>query len=202
MSDAFSWIIPYAQHFSYGGIFSALVLTSVGFPIPEDIILLTAGFIAAEGYANIYIMLALTMVAILGGDSVMYWLGRRFGETIFQFRWFRKIFTLKRQARVQAFYQNHGKKTIFIARFAPGLRAGVYIMAGGSRMGFLRFLLTDSAAAILSVPLLVWLGYALAPHIERVAHDIKEIKLILLVLVLLVILGIIIYRNSKRKKQD
>ena len=59
MTNSLDWVL--AQHFSYGGIAGALILTSIGLPIPEDIILLAAGFICYEGYANLYVMIALTL---------------------------------------------------------------------------------------------------------------------------------------------
>ncbi len=200
MSGSLEWIIPYAEHFSYAGIFLALVLTSVGFPVPEDIILLTAGFISAQGYANLYIMIILTMVAILGGDLLMYALGYYFGESIFHAPFFRRIFTPARLAKIHGFYQNHGKKTVFIARFTPGLRAGAYILAGASKIGLFRFFLIDFLASLISVPVFVWLGYFLAPQIELVAETINRAKMSFLLIVVTAILAIILYRKFIIKK--
>jgi membrane protein DedA with SNARE-associated domain len=199
MTSSLEWVIPYAQHFSYGGITAALVLTSIGLPIPEDILLLTAGFITAEGYANIWIMFVLTMCAVLVGDLVMYGLGHHFGEAIFRMAFFRRIFTPARQGKIHNLYKGHGKKTIFIVRFVPGLRSGVYVLAGASRMGVIRFFMADFLAAIISVPIFVSLGYFLAPHIEEVAKISSRAKIGLLLLIGLVSLGIFCYVKVMKK---
>ena len=125
----------------------------------------------------------------------MYALGRFFGEAFFKMALFRKVFTPARQAKIHHFYTGHGKKTIFIVRFMPGLRSGVYVLAGALRMGWLRFFLADFLAAILSIPLFVGLGYFLAPHIEEVAKSIGRAKTWLIILAAIVILVIIVYRN-------
>lgn len=189
-------IIPYARIFSYAGVALALLITAIGFPVPEDIILLTAGFIAAEGYANIYLMIVLAMVAILGGDLLMYGLGYYFGKPIFNIRPFSRIFTPARQAKTQNFYNHYGKTTIFAGRFAPGLRAGIYLLAGASRMKVRLFLLMDFLAALISVPLIVWLGFFFNTQVKQVAGVIAQSKLIALLIVLIIILAILVYRRT------
>ncbi|MEK7448227.1 MAG: DedA family protein [Planctomycetota bacterium] len=201
MEWLFNYFIPYTDAFPYIGVALVLLLTGVGFPVPEDIILLTAGFVTVEGKANIYLMISVCMMAILGGDFMMYGLGRRFGESVFNLRFFGKIFTPYRVSRIHHFYERHGKKTVFICRFTPGLRAGAYLLAGASRMKAWRFLLMDFLAIIISVPLLVWLGYVLSDQIKEVAHLVSQTKLILFLCILVVILSILLYRRIMLKPQ-
>lgn len=219
-------ILPYAKVFSYTGIALGLLITGIGFPIPEDIILLIAGVITAQGYTNIYWMIALTMIAILGGDLLMYGLGYYFGTQICNIRPFSKVLTPQRQEKISKFYARHGKITIFAGRFAPGLRAGIYLLAGASRhlkqpthyssnpessspsatikpdhgIKVTHFLLMDFLAALISVPFLVWVGFFFSKQVKQIASFIAQGKLIIFLIVLLIALAVIVYRRRKKRR--
>lgn len=184
--------------FSYLGVFIALFLTSVGFPVPEDIILLAAGFVTANGFAKLELMIPVTLVSVLLGDLIMYGLGYKFGERIYTWKPFCYFFTQSRIDRIHKFYKRYGKSTIFVSRFAAGLRAWIYLSAGASKMAIGYFILMDSLAALISVPLLVWLGFHFEGEIKQIVFFIGRIKLwVLLFIVLGVVL--IVVRNKIRK---
>ena len=189
--------------FSYLGVFIALFLTSVGFPIPEDVILLAAGFVTANGFARLELMIPLTMISVLLGDVMMYGLGYKFGERIYTLRPFSYFFTQQRIDRIHKFYERYGKSTIFVSRFAPGLRAWIYLFAGASKMAIGHFILMDFLAALISVPLLVWLGHHFDYEIKQIASFIGHIKFwILLFVVMGVIIIIIRHKIRKARKSS
>lgn len=195
------FFIVNAESLSYFAVSAALLLTSFGFPLPEDIFLLAGGFIAAETTANIYIMIAVTMSSILIGDLIVYWLGYHFGKTLFSMRLFSWIFTPRRQERIGHFYAKYGRITIFLGRFAAGLRFGIYALAGAYRMKVSRFFVMDFLAALISVPFLVWVGYYFSAHIKAIAFFISDVKIVLFIAVVVAVLFIIVYRRIKRAKQ-
>lgn len=189
--------------FSYLGVFVALFLTSVGFPVPEDVILLAAGFVTApdQDFAKLGLMIPVAMISVLLGDVVMYGLGYKFGERIYTSKPFCYFFTQRRVDKIHKFYARYGKSTIFVSRFAAGLRAWIYIFAGSSKMAIGHFILMDFLAALISVPLLVWLGHHFDYEIKQIASFIGHIKLWILLFVV-VSVALIIVRNKIRKARS
>ncbi|MFA9487510.1 MULTISPECIES: DedA family protein [unclassified Mannheimia] len=152
-------LIEFFSSYGYWAVFLVLLACGFGLPIPEDITLVSGGVISGLGYTNVHWMLVVSMLGVLIGDSTMYWLGRIYGEKILQFPLIRKIATPERFAMVQERFETQGWKLLFMARFLPGLRAVVYLVSGITRkVSFVKFLLVDFFAAIISVPIWVYLG--------------------------------------------
>jgi len=144
----------------YIAVFIALMICGAGLPLPEDITLVAGGVIAGLGYANVHAMFALTMFGVLLGDAAIFLLGHHYGARILQWRSVARVLTPSRYAKVQQKFERYGNRMLFIARFLPGMRTTVYLTAGMThRVSFLRFLLLDSVAALISVPFWVYLGY-------------------------------------------
>lgn len=187
---------------SYVGVFIALFLTGVGLPIPEDIILFASGYVTAKGFAILEIMIPLAMLSILGSDTIMYALGRKFGEHVFGWKIFSYIFSAKRLEKIHRFYDHYGKRAIFIARFTPGLRAWVYIFAGSAKMKLSVFILMDFLAAAISVPIFIWLGFYFNAEIEQIASFAARIKEWIFLLIAVIIIILIVSRWFKRKSSE
>lgn len=149
-------------HWGYLIIFVAAALECsafLGLVVPGESIVLVSGFFAALGLLDLgHIVIIVSAGAILG-DSIGYELGRRLGRS-WLLRYGRWIGL--RQAhidRVDAFFERHGGKTIFIGRFIGFLRALAPFIAGSSRMHYSRFLFYNAAGAILWSTTFVLLGY-------------------------------------------
>ncbi len=110
-----------------------------GFFLPGDSLLFTAGFLASQGFLNIYILLIGSFIAAVVGDSVCYSFGRKIGPALFNkqdsFFW-----SHKRIEQTQLFYEKYGKKTIILARFVPIVRTFAPILAGIGKMEYKTFL--------------------------------------------------------------
>ena len=144
----------------YVAVFIALMICGAGLPLPEDITLVAGGVIAGLGYANVHAMFALAMFGVLLGDCAIFLLGHHYGARMLQWRLVARVLTPSRYAKVQEKFARYGNRMLFIARFLPGMRTTVYLTAGTShRVSFLRFLLIDGLAALISVPFWVYLGY-------------------------------------------
>ncbi|MEW5833781.1 MAG: DedA family protein [Lysobacterales bacterium 14-68-21] len=156
----------FAEH-GYLSVFIALLLCGAGVPLPEDITLVAGGIIAGLGYANVHVMVGVTMVGVLVGDATMFMLGHHFGGRILRLRLFAWLLPPARYAKVQQKFERYGNRLMFVARFLPGMRTAVFITAGAThRVSFWRFLLLDGLAALISVPLWVYLGYLGADNRE------------------------------------
>jgi membrane protein DedA with SNARE-associated domain len=144
---------------SLWGPFFVLLLCGLGLPIPEDIVLITAGVLGQE-QGHSWIEVALLMyVGVLGGDCITFFAGRHVGGWVLTSRWFQRIVSPRKQARVVDFFSRYGPMGLFIGRFLPGLRAPIFFSAGSMKVPFWKLLLFDGCAALVSVPVFVWLGH-------------------------------------------
>ena len=154
----------------YAAVFIALLLCGAGAPLPEDITLVAGGVITGLGYGNVHVMVGVGMAGVLVGDAGMFLLGHHYGARILQWRLVARVLTPERYAKVQEKFERYGNRLMFIARFLPGMRTAVFITAGSThRVSFLRFFLLDGFAALISVPIWVYLGYFGADNHEWLA---------------------------------
>lgn len=164
-----SLINIFAQN-GYAAVFIALMICGAGLPLPEDITLVAGGVIAGLGYANVHTMCALALFGVLLGDGAIFLLGHHYGARMLQWRFIARVLTPARYAKVQDQFDRYGNRVLFFARFVPGMRTTVYIIAGTThRVSALRFLLIDTLAALISVPVWVYLGYFGANNHEWLA---------------------------------
>lgn len=152
---------------AYGLVLGILLACGLGFPLPEDVALITGGYLAYKGQASLGVMVAIAFGGILAGDSLIFWLGR-WGRRAERFRLLQRHLTAERLAKVEAQFARRGPIMVAVARFLPGIRAATYFVAGGARMHYGRFLLYDGIAALLSAPIFVFLGYRFGAQIGRV----------------------------------
>lgn len=162
---------------SYNYLFALgiLILCGFGLPVPEDITLVAAGLVSGFKATNPHIMLLICFIGVLGGDATMYLLGRTFGYRIQKFGPMRKILPPSRFAKVQKQFTKHGIWVLFFARFMPGLRSPIFLAAGMShRIPFTQFILMDGFAALISVPLWIYLGYFFADNLPALLQYVKD----------------------------
>ncbi len=193
-------------HLTLWGPFIVLLLCGLGLPIPEDIVLITAGALGqADGHSWIEIA-ALMYAGVIGGDTITFFAGRHLGGMVLTSRWFQRILPPPKQAKVVDFFDKYGSMGLFIGRFLPGLRAPIYFTAGSMKVPFVKFLFFDGLAAIISVPVFVWLGHWLW---ENFHNDIEELNKTLkqsheyagwaaVVIVALAVGGFLLWRRKRR----
>lgn len=192
-------IVLFAES-GYLAVFAALLLCGAGAPLPEDITLVAGGVIAGLGFANVHVMALVALVGVLAGDAAMFLLGHRHGARIMQWPLVARLLTPERYARVQEKFARYGNRLLFLARFLPGMRTAVYVTAGAThRVSFLRFFLLDGLAALISVPVWVYLGYFGANNREWLAMWIGRGQHgIWILAALLVIAGLVLWWRRRR----
>jgi membrane-associated protein len=171
----------------------------VGFFLPGDSLLVTAGIFAAAGDLNVFAVLIGASICAVVGDQVGYWIGRRAGVTLYR-RPDSKVFKRKHLERAHAFYEKHGAKTIVLARFVPIVRTFAPAVAGAAAMEYHRFVFYNIAGGILWVFSTVLLGYFLGrsvPNIDRHIHIVIAVVIFLSTIPILIEL----YR-SRRPRPD
>ena len=156
----------------------------IGFFLPGDSLLITAGLVAAAGGLDVWLLTGLLSVAAIAGDSVGYAIGYRAGPHIFtreNSRWFNRSHLV----RTREFYERHGGKTIVLARFIPIIRTFAPVVAGVGRMEYRRFLAYNVLGGVGWVAGLTWTGYLLGqaiPDVGRYIHLVIGIVVVLSVI--------------------
>lgn len=193
------FLIGFFTDYGYTAVFVILIACGFGLPVPEDITLVSGGVISGLGLANPHWMLVVGLAGVLIGDSTMFLLGRVFGYRIQRIRTFRKILSPRRFSQIQRKFKKYGLGLLFVARFLPGLRSPIFLVAGMSRrISYLTFILMDGVAALISVPVWVYLGFFFADNLDLLmeyVHDVQ--KLIYLALGLIVLVVLFIYFKKK-----
>ncbi len=181
--------------------FIILIFCGLGLPLPEDILLIMLGYLVFNGYGTIYKALFLGYAGIMIGDSIIFLLGKRYGVQILKNRFFSKIFTKERLKRAKRFIMDHGKKTIFFARFLPGLRSAVFFSCGTLKAKFRTFFLIDSLAALLSAPIFVFLGYFFGDKIEVLIEYVKRVDRVVIITLILIFLFVFLAKKYFGRKK-
>lgn len=177
-------LTQYLESFTYIGLLALLFLCGLGVPIPEDITLVIAGYLIYQGFTHYLQTVLIGIAGVMVGDMTLYSIGNRWGAGIVNHHRFNWIFTEKRMARAQRYLRKYGKRTIFIARFLSGVRGGVHLTAGALKMSAFDFFIMDFLAALLSVPIFVYIGYYFGEHIDKAVSFISRSSHIFLALVI------------------
>jgi membrane protein DedA with SNARE-associated domain len=185
---------------SYAALFGLLVAGGVGVPVPEELIQLTAGYLARQGVLSFVPAVVVTWLGLVVGDYLLFRLGRRHGPALLGSRHVARLLTPARRAFIERHFARHSMLTIMAARHASGFRLPVFALAGASGVRSVTFLLADGVSALISVPLVVGLGWYFAGHIEELKKDVHEIELIVAgVAVLVFVAWVWIARRRERR---
>lgn len=171
----------------------------IGFFLPGDSLLVTAGLLASDpGFGlNVWLLGAILTVAAIVGDTVGYSIGKATGPRIFT-RENSLFFNKQHLLKAQAFYQKHGGKTIILARFMPIVRTFAPVVAGVGQMEYRSFLAYNVIGGAAWIWSMLLIGYILGRTVPAVAQHIE--KVILLVIFLSILPGIIGWWRERSKK--
>ncbi len=175
----------YIEHFTYLGLLIVLILCGLGVPLPEDIALLAGGYMVHRGVARYPITLAVSLIGVVTGDFSLFFIGRHFGSGLLRYFGLNGPAAPQRMRQMQDFMQRHGTRTILYARFLAGLRALVYLSAGSLGISPLTFFFYDVLGALISVPIVVSIGYLFGGQIELAVRYVGGAERVILILALL-----------------
>lgn len=181
-----------------GGIVFAESGLLIGFFLPGDSLLFTAGFLASQGYLNITFLVIVAFVAAVVGDSVGYAIGKKIGPKVFareESFWFNP----KQVERANIFFAKHGAKAIILARFLPIVRTFVPVIAGIGNMRYKLFLLNNIIGAVL------WaIGVTLAGfYLGKIVPDVDRYLVpIIISIIILSVLPTFIHIIKDREQRE
>lgn len=200
-----TYLLEFLQGFdgvtAYAAILGLLLICGLGVPLPEDITLIGAGFLAALGAISLPGALLAGFFGVLLGDAILFNLGRKYGRQVFELPGFRRVFTPARVALAEQKVLNNSQFICFTARFLPGLRAPIYLTAGIMGVRHTTFYMLDGLAALLSVPLWVVGGWWFALHfdIDTAIHYAKRTQWAIVILIVSVAACYFLYRWQRRR---
>jgi len=185
-----------------GGLVALVVIVFVetgllvGFFLPGDSLLVTAGIFAAHGQLDLTLLNTTLSVAAIAGDSVGYGIGRRTGPKLFS-RPDSLLFNRKHLISAQEFYERHGAFTIFVARFMPIIRTFAPVVAGVGAMQYRKFIAYNVFGGIFWVLSMTLAGYFLGTLIPNIQEKIHVVIVIVIAVSLLP--AVIKFISEKRK---
>lgn len=194
------WLILQNPVVIYVVLVLLLLGGALGLPIPEDVPLVLAGILLQADKISIQTTFPLCYAAVIGGDVLIYWVGRKFGLALFKKRWFKSRFPLSRIKSIRAGLEKRSILMIFIARHLFYLRSLTFLTCGAVRMDFEKFILADALAGLISLAVMIGLGYLAAEHYEAVLQWFEQARNWSLFIGLLALGIFLMYRWRKKFK--
>lgn len=184
--------------------FLFLILCGFGNPVPEDLIMITGGYLIYTGLLDPVVAGITSYIGVITGDMLLYYFGYKYGQKIIEHRWLVKLAPPSRVAMIRKHFTRWGHWTIFFARFLPGLRAPTFLLSGVMHVRFRTFAVFDGLGTLVSVPLFVGLGYFFGNHMDTLKRDIHEIRSILVVAAIGIVIAYLIYLwySSEKNTED
>lgn len=148
-----------------------------------------------SGVTRWWIMLPLCIAGAVLSDTIIFLAGRRWGRRMLQSRWVQRwLLPPEKAAKIEANFQKHGILILLGARFTPGVRSPVFLMAGVLRMPIQRFLLADALYAVPGINLLFWLAYVFTDQFVAAVHAVERYRPMAIAAVVAAVGGIILYK--------
>jgi membrane-associated protein len=198
------WIQPAFLVAGYAIIIGGVLLERsifVGLIIPGDVILALGGVYSAEGKMDLVAVIILGTLSAIAGESIGYWLGRRYGRTLV-----RKLPLVRRMERLfdnaEDFFKRHGGKTVAIGRYATAAGAFIPFSAGVGRMRYGRFLAFDVPAIIVWATGISIFGYFFGQHLAFVDRVLSRFGYIVLGLVVVFFASRFLWKRIKERRGE
>jgi undecaprenyl-diphosphatase len=191
------WLTDLFARYGYAAVFFGVFLENAGVPVPGETMVLAGGALAHYGHLSLTVVILVATVAAILGDNLGFYIGRNGGRRLVE-RYGRRIgATRARIAEFDRFFDRHGAKTVFVARFITGLRVFCAVLAGGSEMPWSTFLLFNATGAVVWATTISAAGYFLGRSWDTLEHVIGGASLVgLAIVVLLVFVFAARYRQS------
>lgn len=204
MLESFTqWVLSTIISAGYPGVFVFIMLESTLVPIPSELVMPAAGWLASQGKFSLPVILVINSVAAMVGSGLCYAIGVVGGRPFLVK--YGKYFLVRQHdiARTEAFFARHGKKTILIGRFLPGIRHVISVPAGIARMPLPGFFLQTFLGATIWGGVLILLGYYVGANWEAFARTLKRVDLLIgtILVLALVALGIRFVVRRRRERR-
>lgn len=154
-----AWIQEGVDRYGAVAIFVAFVISGIGLHLSEDLILIPAGWLAANDWGMFTEFALAAYLGIVAGDAGWFWVCRRFGTRIMHTRWFKRFFHPRRLLEIKWQIDERGAWVLLAARFIPGTRTPVITMCGLLHMAWWKLLLVEGVCVLVTAPLQMMIGW-------------------------------------------
>jgi len=195
------WVQSIVRDVGYPGVFVLITLESTLIPIPSELVMPFAGYMASQGEFSLPVILVINSVAALLGSGICYWIGVVGGRPFLEK--YGKYFLLRAHdiEKTEAFFAKHGKKTVLIARFVPVIRHVISVPAGIARMPLRAFFVQTFLGSTIWGGALILLGYYVGANWETFAKPLKRVDLLIGVILVLALVALGIRFVVRRRRE-
>ncbi len=191
------WLLLQHGLMLYVALFFLLLGGAVGLPIPEDLPLIGAGILIERGEVKALTVFLVCYAGVVIGDVIIYFVGRRFGAALFKSKWFRSRVSSRRVKHTRLKLEKRSILMIFIARHLFYLRTVTFLTCGAVRMRVEKFLLADMAAALISLPIMMGIGYVASEHYQQLLEWFGKARNLSVIVILIAGAAYLQYRWRK-----
>lgn len=182
-------------------ILATLVLGGVGLPVPEDIVVLTAGGLIHRQVTELWSTVATCACGVLGGDLILFCVARHLGGAALRRPLFSRLLPKERRERLQTLFERRGGIVVLVARQLAGVRAPVFAMAGLQKMRLWRFLAWDALGFCISAPLFLGLGYLFSRHLTPLLRGTSRVEHAVVVALVVLFAAYALYAFWRSRKR-
>ncbi|MCD8553810.1 DedA family protein [Seleniivibrio sp.] len=200
MLDTFVQFVLNAVHnMGYAGIVIMMALESSFVPFPSEVVVPPAGYLAAQGKMNIYLVVISGVTGSIIGALVNYYLAVFMGRALLV-KYGRYLFMpVERLDKMENYFKVHGEITTFVGRLIPGVRQYISFPAGLASMNMPKFIFFTSLGAGIWVVILAILGYFVGNNIELIKSNLHPITIITLCVLTVIVILYVIWHKKRRK---
>ncbi len=194
------WLVDLFARYGYAVVFFGVFLENAGLPVPGETALLAGAALARFGRLSLAWVIATAIGGATLGDNLGFFIGRHGGRGLAERHGPKIGLTRRRLAQFDRYFDRHGAKTVFIARFVTGLRVFGAVLAGGSGLPWRKFLFYNATGAIVWATAVALTGYFLAYSWETLEHWIGRSGLIALAVI--IIAGLVALVRQRRRQES
>ena len=195
-----AWLLDLFARYGYFVVFGGVFLENTGLPIPGETMLLAGAALAHNGQLSLVWVIVTAIAGAILGDNLGFFIGRHGGRRVAERHGWRIGMTRERLIQFDRFFELHGPKTVFAARFITGLRVVGAVLAGGSGMRWPTFLFYNATGAVVWCTAVAFAGYSLAYSWDTLERWIGRTGLIALALA--IVIGLIGVARARRNRQS
>lgn len=198
LAFSFQTIDSWIEAGGYFVLFGLLFACGLGLPLPEDIPLIIAGILIANGKMHVVHAAIAAWCGIIGGDIMLYHLGKKFGLEITRLPFIGKHLNKERITQLEQKFDEYGIFVVAIGRLVAGVRGVMVVAAGAARFNFWKFVITDGISAFFSGGLFVLLGYALGQLDEQKIREFKYFFICGVIAIAATATAILLWRRRRK----
>lgn len=205
LSEVILWLGQFAVNsissMGYFGVFFLMILESMIFPMPSELVMPFAGFLAYEGRFSLALVFLVSTLGSIVGSLISYYIGYYGGNKIV-LRYGKYLFLNEKDLKkTQVWFNKKGERTIFIGRLIPVVRHLISIPAGIGKMDLTKFCIYTTLGALLWNAFLAYLGYLLGKNWNLVRHYTEPISIIVAAVIVIVAIYFV-YSHMKSYKKN